>query len=92
MSSRPSNPNSGFLSTPSVRRATHAFVVLSALYANFYPRPPCGGRQMDKTRRRKEAEFLSTPSVRRATRGWGPAFNKPPISIHALRAEGDTKP
>ena len=34
-----------FLSTPSVWRATGAAVTGPASAANFYPRPPCGGRQ-----------------------------------------------
>ena len=56
----------------------------------FYPRPPRGGRHFDGTICTNAYPFLSTPSARRATSGntvtvasgW-------PISIHALREEGD---
>ena len=34
-------------------------------------------------------KFLSTPSVRRATRWSRPRRQRSPISIHALREEGD---
>ena len=56
---------------------------------DFYPRPPRGGRPVLAVNLRPSAEFLSTPSARRAT-----AFAKllhmvHPISIHALREEGD---
>ena len=33
--------------------------------------------------------FLSTPSARRATAADRPAYGRAPISIHALREEGD---
>ena len=35
--------------------------------ADFYPRPPRGGRRMDGADRHRNEEFLSTPSARRAT-------------------------
>ena len=35
--------------------------------------------------------FLSTPSARRATGSPAPYYNNVPISIHALREEGDDK-
>ena len=79
-----------FLSTPSARRATLSAIscAQSALY--FYPRPPRGGRPAHDGSRVELDRFLSTPSARRATsqsplttaRTW-------PISIHALREEGD---
>ena len=34
-----------FLSTPSARRATVSFAVIALYHANFYPRPPRGGRR-----------------------------------------------
>ena len=37
-------PQSGFLSTPSARRATQFFGIGRGLFWNFYPRPPRGGR------------------------------------------------
>ena len=36
--------------------------------ANFYPRPPRGGRRFKSTKRTQTYEFLSPPSARRATR------------------------
>ena len=36
-----------------------------------------------------ETEFLSTPSARRATRSPSRRSSPSPISIHALREEGD---
>ena len=56
---------------------------------DFYPRPPRGGRHFATSGRRTRMLFLSTPSARRATRppeGWS---QQQPISIHALREEGD---
>ena len=57
--------------------------------ADFYPRPPRGGRPATIQNEVTEAVFLSTPSARRATRlGWLCCYFFP-ISIHALREEGD---
>ena len=58
---------SGFLSTPSARRATAFPPQKLTCDANFYPRPPRGGRQDGAGRRPVRC----------------------PISIHALREEGD---
>ena len=80
--------------------------------ANFYPRPPRGGRRTDPIFIDDALVFLSTPSARRATpalpltlRRWYYFYPRPPrggrplqpyrsqhplpISIHALREEGD---
>ncbi len=38
-------PLQKFLSTPSARRATNTVVSLGDINADFYPRPPRGGRQ-----------------------------------------------
>ena len=55
----------------------------------FYPRPPRGGRLCDFGLVPVVFLFLSTPSARRATQYvWKPGEKKP-ISIHALREEGD---
>ena len=59
--------------------------------ANFYPRPPRGGRlqqlpQLDQCIRKR---FLSTPSARRATSHSLHPLPCQTISIHALREEGD---
>ena len=57
----------------------------------FYPRPPRGGRPKPKEEEKKEEVFLSTPSARRATNSASKQSAKLPISIHALREEGDFK-
>ena len=56
---------------------------------NFYPRPPRGGRPISACRSAYIAIFLSTPSARRATRRQPINETHIPISIHALREEGD---
>ena len=62
----------------------------NALYfANFYPRPPRGGRRPPKPRNGPGRPFLSTPSARRATRLVHALQHQIHISIHALREEGD---
>ena len=80
-----------FLSTPSARRATQTDTTLETTLANFYPRPPRGGRP-DTIRGKPYGlhGFLSTPSARRATELLGTTAALEPISIHALREEGDT--
>ena len=55
----------------------------------FYPRPPRGGRRFIWLNGIKIDKFLSTPSARRATVLFPDAFRHYPISIHALREEGD---
>ena len=57
---------------------------------NFYPRPPRGGRQGRGDPATPAGGFLSTPSARRATTGQGRRGAGYPISIHALREEGDS--
>ena len=58
-----------FLSTPSARRATCAVAASRAHPADFYPRPPRGGRRPEgaDAAPRLGGGFLSTPSARRAT-------------------------
>ena len=56
-----------FLSTPSARRATPSQSTLMASSANFYPRPPRGGRPKVVEPLDAPDKFLSTPSARRAT-------------------------
>ena len=79
-----------FLSTPSARRATRASRRPKNALKNFYPRPPRGGRP-PKMRKflTMRLTFLSTPSARRATQFWDEIGERLPISIHALREEGD---
>ena len=80
---------SGFLSTPSARRATRcpASLIWSRWY--FYPRPPRGGRRAPLLWISMHTIFLSTPSARRATAGLAQSLDDLRISIHALREEGD---
>ena len=56
---------------------------------NFYPRPPRGGRPGVVCSSSTLMIFLSTPSARRATAERDPGHRRQPISIHALREEGD---
>ena len=56
---------------------------------NFYPRPPRGGRRSANFRMTVQCLFLSTPSARRATPPPLLSRYSGPISIHALREEGD---
>ena len=56
-----------FLSTPSARRATLEVRAVRRVGADFYPRPPRGGRRWKFVR----------------------CVVSEPISIHALREEGD---
>ena len=58
-------------------------------FTNFYPRPPRGGRPVVVLQHVGFHQFLSTPSARRATCCRPPARGLSPISIHALREEGD---
>ena len=62
------------------------------LSLNFYPRPPRGGRLFLSCYSSFLFLFLSTPSARRATVGAGALILAKPISIHALREEGDDHP
>ena len=57
-----------FLSTPSARRATFPASAARPRRANFYPRPPRGGRRCCICMANSCCIFLSTPSARRATR------------------------
>ena len=56
---------------------------------NFYPRPPRGGRRRTAGAACCSGRFLSTPSARRATALAAANWLAMPISIHALREEGD---
>ena len=62
---------------------------LSNRSANFYPRPPRGGRRGVTQPYVADKLFLSTPSARRATADYRAGVFLFPISIHALREEGD---
>ena len=58
-------------------------------WANFYPRPPRGGRHGSWASGLSFFLFLSTPSARRATSWAISRCLQKEISIHALREEGD---
>ena len=78
-----------FLSTPSARRATRCTRSCANPIANFYPRPPRGGRRRITEDNVPAKLFLSTPSARRATTSFLTERRMHDISIHALREEGD---
>ena len=79
-----------FQSTPSVGRATFFSTAVKPARSNFNPRPPWGGRQNSNSSADFSKRFQSTPSVGRATQvTLPPVIQKNPISIHALRGEGD---
>ena len=56
-----------FLSTLSLRRATIVLIRSGFGATNFYPRSPCGERQVVVNKSHKPHGFLSTLSLRRAT-------------------------
>ena len=64
---------------------------LSWVRFDFYPRPPGGGRQQNLLSPSKYDLFLSTPSGWRATLCEACHNKMHPISIHALRVEGDPR-
>ena len=69
-----------------------AHTVTSTRIRNFYPRPPRGGRPLAACSQLFAFLFLSTPSARRATVPIIRPSLLVPISIHALREEGDPLP
>ena len=80
-----------FLSTPSARRATQYFSPFWYAPADFYPRPPRGGRQDCHETVCHPENFYPRPP--RGGRPWprraASLCTSSPISIHALREEGD---
>ena len=80
-----------FLSTPSARRATNTGDLIP-VYLDFYPRPPRGGRHLQRAKRHiRQRNFYPRPP-----RGGRPGLTieqeaKVEISIHALREEGDSQ-
>ena len=64
--------------------------VLPWMTSNFYPRSPCGERQLEVLYADGPAIFLSTLSLRRATIIPICMCVTAPISIHALLAESDS--
>ena len=80
---------SGFLSTPSARRATSQVEMARRINKDFYPRPLRGGRRAKAAIEDADEIFLSTPSARRATHELDHGQRAQVISIHALCEEGD---
>ena len=78
-----------FLSTPSVRRATLAGVLVNQVAVISIHALHEEGDIPVKRREIRRSVFLSTPSARRATFGVHPVASLVGISIHALREEGD---
>ena len=60
-------PQSEFLSTLSLRRATRQKLYAQRLFSDFYPRSPCGERPSRLHKNICGWGFLSTLSLRRAT-------------------------
>ena len=83
---------SGFLSTPSARRATPALARFACMPSYFYPRPPRGGRhfRLDGVHDNLIDFYPRPPRGGRLSDQSLPWDNQP-ISIHALREEGDTR-
>ena len=80
---------SGFLSTPSARRATSSMMVGMPPSMHFYPRPPRGGRQ-GSSDGQKVHPRISIHALREEGDYFHVLCNKiSAISIHALREEGD---
>ena len=78
-----------FLSTPSARRATFPVRTLACTVAYFYPRPPRGGRHYSVHFPVPEGDFYPRPprgGRHKSVHGLSCVL---PISIHALREEGD---
>ena len=71
-------------------RATFARTYSCIRPMYFNPRPPCGGRPYWFPLMSELNIFQSTPSVGRATYSSASCSSVSPISIHALRGEGDT--
>ena len=70
-------PTPIFLSTLSLRRATFHKINCQLMVKDFYPRSPCGERQLAARDRLANAVFLSTLSLRRATFPTFCSFHQP---------------
>ena len=74
-----------------MRRATTILYSCPGRIWYFYPRSPCGERQLYINRTAETVIFLSTLSLRRATVLTLGGFFTACISIHALLAESDRR-
>ena len=63
--------------------------MLSKMFTNFNPLPPCGGRRVTLRQQLPKQRFQSTPSVWRETAATMTRRTQTMISIHSLRVEGD---
>ena len=81
-----------FLSTPSGWRATFTHLFALLLRSNFYPRPPGGGRPWIQTYLRDFIIYFypRPPGGGRQSSVFCTLLDMP-ISIHALRVEGDSR-
>ena len=73
------------------RRGRHLVMDEAIKRNNFNPRPPRRGRLDRRSRSESRTAFQSTPSAKRATQRLQRLTYDEPISIHALREEGDDK-
>ena len=82
-----------FLSTLSLRRATHNHWCSWSQSCHFYPRSPCGERPvLHQSRKQTQRNFYPrSPCGERLLRR-SASYNYHSISIHALLAESDTHP
>ena len=87
---RARKPGQGFQSTPSVGRATPAHAGMMSAIAPFQSTPSVGRATSPNPYMSPAWTFQSTPSVGRATVKAIADFYGIPISIHALRGEGDS--
>ena len=78
-----------FLSTPSGWRATRAFHTVTRRSDYFYPRPPGGGRLYRLRCMAHNGDFYPRPPGGGRRTKYLKAKCVSPISIHALRVEGD---
>ena len=84
-----------FLSTPSARRATLPSARTAQLLANFYPRPPRGGRRWQHKRAREQRDFYPRPPRGGRPRclrplRWARQFLSTPSARRATLEEHDT--
>ena len=89
---RPSHTDLRPISIPALREEGDVNSVRREVdVADFYPRPPRGGRPIEGDKTYENIKFLSPPSARRATRQIPLYLPWQGISIPALREEGDER-
>ena len=81
-----------FLSTLSLRRATHCIWILCRQHPDFYPRSPCGERRGSSSKSTRCLRIsIHALLAESDPAGNGGSGSITAISIHALLAESDTK-